>query len=135
MPINRRDELIKKNQVKLVNCVNFWKITLYARHIVFQLYIGENKLHFDEMMMMMTSVLNKTRTLSWIFIALDHWNHSPRIDMSLYSDTLFWFRSYQSLLLLLNAEYRRSNKYKIYSIWFDTTGAQTHDLSHSKCTR
>ena len=30
-------------------------------------------------------------------------NNSPRIDMSPHSDTLSWFRAYQSLLYLLNA--------------------------------
>ena len=28
-----------------------------------------------------------------------HWNNSPWVDMSLHSDTLFWFRANQSLLL------------------------------------
>jgi hypothetical protein len=32
-----------------------------------------------------------------------HWNKSPRVDMSLHSDTLFRFRADQSLLFLLNA--------------------------------
>jgi hypothetical protein len=32
-----------------------------------------------------------------------HRNNSPRIDMSLQSETLFWFRDNQSLLFLLNA--------------------------------
>jgi hypothetical protein len=41
--------------------------------------------------------------LSWIFIVLAHWNNSLREDMSLHSDTLFWFRANQSLLFLLNA--------------------------------
>ena len=40
--------------------------------------------------------------LSWIFIVLVHWNNSPRVDMLLHSDTLFWFRAIQSLLFLLN---------------------------------
>ena len=39
--------------------------------------------------------------LSWIFIVLAHWNNSPRADMSLHSDTLFWFWANQSLLFLL----------------------------------
>jgi hypothetical protein len=39
----------------------------------------------------------------WIFIVLAHWNNSPRIDMSLHSDTLSWCRANQSLLFLLNA--------------------------------
>jgi hypothetical protein len=41
--------------------------------------------------------------LSWIFIKLAHWNNSPRVEMSLHSDTLFWFRANQSLLFLRNA--------------------------------
>jgi hypothetical protein len=38
-----------------------------------------------------------------VFIVLAHWNNSPRVDMPLHSDTLFWFRTNQSLLFLLNA--------------------------------
>ena len=34
---------------------------------------------------------------------LAHYNKSPRVDMSLHSDTLFWFRANQYLLFLLNA--------------------------------
>jgi hypothetical protein len=34
---------------------------------------------------------------------LAHWNNNPRVDMSLHSDTLFWFRANQLLLFLLNA--------------------------------
>ena len=58
----------------------------------FQLYHGENKL-----------IINETNTLSWIFIVLAHWCNSPRVDMSLHSDKLFWFWANQSLLFLLNA--------------------------------
>jgi hypothetical protein len=36
-------------------------------------------------------------------IVLAHLNNSPRVDMSLHVDTLFWFRANQSLLFLLNA--------------------------------
>jgi hypothetical protein len=39
----------------------------------------------------------------WIVIELVHWNTRPWIDMSLQSDTVFWFLSNQSLLFLLNA--------------------------------
>ena len=31
-----------------------------------------------------------------------HWNNSPRVDMSLHSDTLFEFRANQYLLFLLS---------------------------------
>ena len=67
----------------------------------FMTYHGKNKLDFDEMMMM--SNLYFTNTLSWIFIVLVPWNNSPRIDMSLHSDTRFWFGVNLSLLLLLSA--------------------------------
>jgi len=46
----------------------------------FQLYLGENKFYFGEMiMMMMMSALYWTNTLSWIFIVPAHWNSSPLI--------------------------------------------------------
>ena len=38
-----------------------------------------------------------------MFIVLAHWNNSPRVNMSLHSDTLFWFRAIQSLFFLVNA--------------------------------
>ena len=41
------------------------------------------------------------RNLFWLILA--HWNNSPRLDMSLHSDTLFWFRANQSLPFLFNA--------------------------------
>ena len=40
--------------------------------------------------------------MSWILLVLAHWNNCPRIDMSLNTDTLFWFRVNQSVLFLLN---------------------------------
>ena len=51
---------------------------------------------------MMRSALYWTNTLSWIFTVLDHWSNSPRVDMSLHSDTLSLFWANQSLLLHLN---------------------------------
>jgi len=71
-----------------------------ANSAIFQLYHGKNKLIFNEMM---RSTLYKTNTLSWNFLVQAHWNNSPWVDMSLHSDTFFWFRANQSLLLLLNA--------------------------------
>jgi hypothetical protein len=38
-----------------------------------------------------------------MFIVLAHWNNSTRVDMSLHSDTVSWFRAKESLLFLLNA--------------------------------
>jgi hypothetical protein len=40
---------------------------------------------------------------SRIFIVLGHWNKKARIDMSFQMDTLSWFRTNKSSLLILNA--------------------------------
>jgi len=69
-----------------------------ANSAIFQLYHGENKLIFNEMMM--RSALYQTNTLSWIFIVLAHWNNSPLIDMLPHSDTLSWIRANQSVISL-----------------------------------
>ena len=69
----------------------FWNISLnlhYLFHwvsdccltpkwVIYPLYLGENKLHFNEMM----SVLYYTNRLSCIFIVRKHWNNSPWVDM------------------------------------------------------
>ena len=39
-------------------------------------------------------------------IIVAYWNNSPRVDISLYSDTLSWFQANQSLFFLLNAAWR-----------------------------
>ena len=72
-----------------------------ANSVIFQLYHGENKLIFNEMMMRFT--LYYTNTLIWIFIVLAHWNNSPRVDVLPHLDTLSWFRANQSFFFLLNA--------------------------------
>jgi hypothetical protein len=56
-------------------------LLLRANSAFFQLYHGENKLIFNEMMM--RSALYQTNTLNWILLVLAHWNNSPRVDMSL----------------------------------------------------
>ena len=81
-------------------------LLLIDSSVIFQLYYGENKLIFNEMMM--RSALFYTNTPSWIFIVLAHWN-SPWVDMSLHSDTLFWFWANQSLLFLLSREATNTN--------------------------
>jgi hypothetical protein len=65
----------------------------------FRLYHGENKLIFNDDVVRF--VLDQHAELDFIVPA--HWNNNPRINMPLHSDTLFWFRANQSLLLLLNA--------------------------------
>ena len=84
----------------LIDWVSEW-LLFNANSLIFQLYYGENKLIINKMMM--RSALFWTKTLSWIFIVIAQWNNCPRIEMSLHSDTLFWFRANQSLLFLRNA--------------------------------
>jgi hypothetical protein len=78
--------------------VSEW-VLFNANSAIFQLYHGENKLIFNEMMM--RSAVYWNNTLSWIVLVLVDWNNFPRVDMSLHSDTLYWFRANQSLLFLL----------------------------------
>ena len=80
--------------------VSEW-LLLNNNSVIFQLYHGENKLIFNEMMMQ--SSLYLTNILSWIFKVLADWNDSPWVDMFPHSDTLFWFQANQSLLCLFNA--------------------------------
>jgi hypothetical protein len=49
------------------------------------------------------SKLKRYSTAYSFSLLLAHWNNSLRIDMSLHSDTLFWFLDNQPLLFLLNA--------------------------------
>jgi hypothetical protein len=51
----------------------------------------------------MRSALYLINMLSWIFILLVHRNNCPRVNMSLHSDTLSWFRANHPSLYLLNA--------------------------------
>ena len=52
-----------------------------------------------------------------MLIVIVHWNNSTRVDMSLRSDTVYWFRTNQSLLFLLNAVcLARSYKY-FHNVW------------------
>jgi hypothetical protein len=37
------------------------------------------------------SALYKTNKLSWMLIELVHWKNSPKVDLSLHTDTLLWF--------------------------------------------
>ena len=93
-----------QNICKLYNLKVFRsKIINEPKHNSQKLYHDENRLIV--IAMMVRSALYKTNSLSCIFIVLVHWNNSPRVYMSLHSDTLLWFRANQSLLVLLNAAY------------------------------
>ena len=94
-----------------------------ANSAIFQLYRGEKKWIFNDMMM--RSALYKTNTLSWTFKVPAHWNNSPWLDMSPHSDTLSWSEqtSRCSFSLMLCA-YLRNYKYQFDSLWFDPIGVE-----------
>jgi hypothetical protein len=74
-----------------------------ANSAIFQLYHGENKLIFNDMMM--RSRCNRStsaRLVGFYSASLAHRKNSPRVDISLHLDTLPWFRANQPLLFLLN---------------------------------
>ena len=100
-----------------------------ATSAIFQLYHGDNKLIFNEMMLR-----SALYTLSWIFIVLAHWNNSPQIDMSPHSDTLSRFRANQSLFFLLTAAYlaKKQQNTNFIVFGFTRSGLETHDLLHSR---
>ena len=84
------------NKFTSLNKYSEW-LLLNANLAIFYHYHGENKLIFNQMMMMST-----VYDTNCIFLMLAHWNHSPRVDMSHDSDTLSWFWANQSLLLFLS---------------------------------
>jgi hypothetical protein len=65
-----------------------------------------------------------TNTINMIFIAPTHLNNSPRVDldMSLYSDTLSWFQTNQSSLLLVNDTYVVQKKTMPFFLYVVETG-------------
>jgi hypothetical protein len=63
---------------KFIVWVSEWLLNNFKWKI-FQLFHGEKKLHFDEMMMMIMSTMHCTKTLSWILIVLAQWYNSPRV--------------------------------------------------------
>jgi hypothetical protein len=79
-------------------------------------------------LMMMMSALFLTNALSWIFIVQTHWNNSPQVEMLFHSDTLFWFRTNLSFLLLMYNEKATNTN---FIVWYDTTRARTK-IFHSR---
>ena len=104
------------------NALSEW---LLFKAVFFQLYHGENKLHFNEMMM---SPLYWTNMHSWIFIVLTHWNNrsicrfiprSTTIEVSPSTITrLMWFlifnltRLHGDLCCLMPLSYQQKYLYK-----------------------
>ena len=96
---------------------NNTRLLINVKWTICLLYHGDNKLHFDEMVMMYD--LYYTNRLSWIIIVLAYWINNERIDMSLHLDTINYSEStsHSSYTLLLLGN-RRSNKYWYNRSWF-----------------
>jgi hypothetical protein len=68
--------------------------------------------------------------IGWNYIVLAHWNNSSQVNMSLHSDTLFWFRNNRSLLLLLNAARLAEKQQTDITIFNAELSAQKYITSH-----
>jgi hypothetical protein len=77
--------------------VNDW-LLFNVKGANFQLYHGDNKLHFDEMMF----ALYLVNIRSWIFKVFSPWGNSLQGDMLLHPNTLSLLQANLSLLLLHN---------------------------------
>jgi hypothetical protein len=73
-----------------------------ANSTICQLYHGENKLIFNEMMMRSALQYRATHLVGF-YSASSLKQQSARIDMSSHPDTLSWFQTKHSLPFLLNA--------------------------------
>ena len=102
------------------NCIPgiAWKIIIreQSKSSEWLLLNINNKLHFDEMIMMSTTCIYYTNNLSYIFIVLEDWSNILHIYMLLHSDNISQFRVRQSLLLTLDDACftGKSNKYQLY---------------------
>jgi hypothetical protein len=71
------------------------------------------------------------------FFQLTNWNNSPRIYMSLHSDTLWPDSEPTSLcsvsLILRALHYKQ--QIPVYNLCFDPIGTRFHDLQHSRWAR
>jgi hypothetical protein len=102
----------------------------------FQLYHGENKLHFNEIMMF-SAQYSVDKHARWNFIVLVRWSNSPRVDLLFHSDTVFWFPANYSLNTELVAEHtnfivfgltRAGIEVTTYRTWGEYTNHYTTDM-------
>ena len=70
-----------------------------AKRELFHQYQLENKMHFNEMMLMPTLYFTCEHTDTWICLVLTHRHNHPQVEMLLHSDILSRLRAYRSLLL------------------------------------
>lgn len=91
----------------------------------FQLCLGENKLHSVKRWWCPLCTLYLTNMLNWMFIELVHWNKSPRVDMLVYTNTLFWFPTVFAL----------TPWYCMFAFWFEKNQGLINYLPHLRLRR
>jgi hypothetical protein len=65
-----------------------------------------------------------------LFLGLAYWKSSWQVDISLHSDTLYWFRANQSLLLSLRPNCLKEKQqipFFLYWVWLDRCLNHTRD--------
>jgi hypothetical protein len=96
--VPRKDLCLLPLKINSYSCIIWMSecLLFYAKWAIFQLYYCQNKLHFNEIMMM-SALQYCTRSIR---LVLAHINNSPQVEMS--PHYLSWFSTNQSPLLLPN---------------------------------
>ena len=108
-------------------CVNEWVIVVKPQFSNFSAISWREQVNFQWDDDEVRFVLDQHAELD--FYSSSSLKQQSAGDMSLHSDTLFWFRANQSLLFLLNAACLAEKQQApiLYSLSFDPTGARTHN--------
>ena len=74
-------------------CLSFYPFVLFLLSIVLSFLLRFTGSDYPSgiFKIFLMSALYKTNTLSWMLIELVHWKNSPKVDLSLHTDTLLWF--------------------------------------------
>ena len=104
-------------------------VVLNANSAIFQLYHGENKLIFNEIMM--RSALYQTNTLLVEFL------QCQLTETTVCGQTCRPTPDSEptrlcSFSLMLHAQWKSNNLCQFYNLWFDPIRTRTHDLQHSR---
>ena len=112
--INHTLALNTNQSINHYSTSDFWKTkTMIVLHLV---WVSESSLcTAKHAIFQLNYDQNKLHLMRWWWCSL--------CTRQIRSNTLPWFRANQSLL-----------KYQFHSLWFDPTGAQTHNLPHSRRT-
>jgi hypothetical protein len=90
---------------------------IYCGIIIIFVDFMDNEWFFSYIMVRTSDILMRRWCAIWF--GLDSWNNCLCGELLLLSDTLFWFRANQSLLLLVSAVcLAEKQQMPIYSLWF-----------------